>query len=88
MRLLWTIKLSPFQMSHIYKQYMRLAGKWPVDKQKSNSRNYRYFLEKQIAYITGTDHEKLEDHRDDVVRMEPESLPPSYHDANIRGEEI
>jgi hypothetical protein len=64
---------------------MRLAGKWPVDKNKSKARNYRYFLEKQIGYITGNDPEKLEKHRDDVPNVSPEELPPSYHEANMRG---
>lgn len=64
---------------------MRLAAKWPIDKRKNEKRNYKYFLEKQIGWICGLSHERLESHRDDRPTLSPSELPMSYHDANMRG---
>lgn len=72
-------------MSHLSKKYLRLAAKWPIDKNKNESRNYRYFLEKQINWMCGLSHDPITPHRDDKPRLNPTDLTMSHHDANLRG---
>jgi len=38
-------------MSHLYRQYMRLVAKWPLDANKDHARNLKYFLEHQAEEL-------------------------------------
>lgn len=72
-------------MSYLAKKYMRLAAKWPVDKNKNEIRNYRYFLEKQINWMCGLSQEPMISHRDDKPAINPSDLTMANHDANCKG---
>uniref|UniRef100_A0AC34QVS2 Thioredoxin reductase n=1 Tax=Panagrolaimus sp. JU765 TaxID=591449 RepID=A0AC34QVS2_9BILA len=38
-------------MAYVFKQYMRVLGKWPKDTFKSNDRNLLYFMERELERV-------------------------------------
>ena len=38
-------------MAYMFKQYMRVIGRWPKDKFKGDERNLVYFMERELEKI-------------------------------------